>query len=48
MYDANDSNQGELPVSVHPSTNNHKDVQTIDSKAVFFHATYNFNTMCSA
>ncbi len=39
MYDADDSNQGwNFLYPFILSTNNHKDVQTIDSKAVFFHA----------
>jgi len=48
MYDADDSNQGwNFLYPFILSTNNHKDVQTIDSKAVFFHATYNFTDVFS-
>ena len=48
VYDADDSNQGwNFLYPFILSTNNHKDVQTIDSKAVFFHATYDINDVLS-
>jgi iron complex outermembrane recepter protein len=48
MYEADDSNQGwNFLYPFILSTNNHKDVQTIDSKAVFFHGTYSFNDVLS-
>ena len=48
LYEADDSNQGwNFLYPFILSTNNHKDVQTIDSKAVFFHATYDFNDVLS-
>jgi len=47
-YAADDSNQGwNFLYPFILSTNNHKDVQTTDSKAVFFHATYNFTDVFS-
>jgi iron complex outermembrane recepter protein len=48
VYDADDSNQGwNFLYPFILSTNNHKDVQTTDSKAVFFHATYDINDVLS-
>lgn len=48
IYDADDSNQGwNFLYPFILSTNNHKDVQTTDSKAVFFHATYDINDVLS-
>lgn len=48
IYDAEDSNQGwNFLYPFILSTNNHKDVQTVDSKAVFFHATYDINDILS-
>jgi iron complex outermembrane receptor protein len=48
LYDAKDSNQGwNFLYPFILSTNNHKDVQTVDSKAVFFHATYDINDVLS-
>jgi iron complex outermembrane receptor protein len=48
LYDADDSNQGwNFLYPFILSTNNHKDVQTIESKAVFFHATYDLTDVLS-
>lgn len=48
LYEADDSNQGwNFLYPFILSTNNHKDVQTTDSKAVFFHATYDINDVLS-
>jgi iron complex outermembrane recepter protein len=48
IYDADDSNQGwNFLYPFILSTNNHKDVQTIESQAVFFHATYDINDVLS-
>jgi iron complex outermembrane receptor protein len=48
LYESDDSNQGwNFLYPFILSTNNHKDVQTTDSKAVFFHATYDINDVLS-
>ena len=47
-YDAEDSNQGwNFLYPFILSTNNHKDVQTIESAAVFVHGTYDINDVLS-
>ena len=47
-YDADDSNQGwNFLYPFILSTNNHKDVQTIESAAVFVHGTYDINDVLS-
>jgi iron complex outermembrane receptor protein len=47
-YDAKDSNQGwNFLYPFILSTNNHKDTQTTESAAVFFHTTYSFNDVLS-
>ena len=47
-YDAEDSNQGwNFLYPFILSTNNHKDVQTIESAAVFVHGTYDINEVLS-
>jgi iron complex outermembrane receptor protein len=48
FYDAEDSNQGwNFLYPFILSTNNHKDVQTIESAAVFVHGTYDINDVLS-
>ena len=48
FYDAEDSNQGwNFLYPFILSTNNHKDVQTIESAAVFFHGTYDLTDVLS-